>query len=73
MKAKTYARIAMRSKKQTKEGNRRILKKADLSVSITIHGAIEVSALVDGYYKTTVYYGYPKREAMQRFIEEANN
>jgi hypothetical protein len=50
-----------------------MLKKQDLSVSITVHGAIEVSALVNGYYKTMVYYGYPKREAMQRFIEEANN
>ena len=50
-----------------------MLKKQDLSASITIHGAIEISGLVNGYYKTIVYYGYSKREAMQRFIEEANN
>ena len=49
------------------------LKKADLSVSITIHGAIEISGIVGNYYKSIDYYGYSKREAMQRFIEEANN
>ena len=48
------------------------LKKADLSVSITIHGAIEVSAIVGNYYKSMIYYGYSKREAMQRFIEDNN-
>lgn len=64
----------MNYKKQTEEGNKRIkLKKADLSVSITIHGAIEVSGIVGNYYKSIVYYGYSKQEAMQRFIEEANN
>lgn len=49
------------------------LKKADLSVSITIHGAIEISGIVGNYYKSIVYYGYSKQEAVQRFIEEANN
>lgn len=49
-----------------------MLKREDLSVSITIHGAIEVSALVGNYYKTMVYYGYSKREAIQRFIEDHN-
>jgi hypothetical protein len=62
----------MNYKKQTKEGIRRMLKKQDLSVSITIHGAIEVSAIVGNYYKSMIYYGYSKREAMQRFIEDNN-
>jgi hypothetical protein len=49
-----------------------MLKKADLSVSRNIHGAIEISALVNGYYRTISYYFYSKSEAIKKFLHDYN-
>lgn len=34
-------------------------------------GAWEVSAIVRGFRMVRVFYGYPKREAIRRFLAEA--
>jgi hypothetical protein len=49
-----------------------MLKKADLSVSKNIHGAIEISALVNGYYRTITYYLYSRSEAIKKFLDDYN-
>ncbi len=49
-----------------------MLKKTDLSISTNIHGAIEISALVNGYYQSMTYYFYSKSEAIKKFLDDYN-
>lgn len=52
---------------------KRKLTQAEVSATRIPHsGAWEVAAVVDGYRKSQVYYGYSKREAIRRFVAEVN-
>lgn len=51
---------------------RKLTQAEAIATRIPHSGAWEVAAVVDGYRKFRVYYGYTKREAIRRFVAEVN-
>ena len=46
--------------------------KRDLLIEKNIHGAWVISAMAEGWNLTRQYYFYSKKEAIQKFLAEAN-
>lgn len=46
------------------------IKNRDIDYSVTVQGALCLSALVGNYYESRIYFGYTKSEATEMFKAE---